>query len=125
MKKNALILLATTALLAGAIAQTGRAEFRANMAGQGKGKASWKTRDSGSQFQAELQVEGENLSINTTYRVRILTNTWNVTTDALGRYSLVRLYTTANRPAIVAGTEVKLYRTNGTLAQSGAFVRTK
>lgn len=125
MKKNALILLATTALLAGALAQTGRAEFRADMAGQGKGKATWKLRDSGSQFQAELQVEGENLAINTTYRVRILTNTWNVTTDALGRYSLIRRYTTSIRPAIGAGTEAKLYRTNGTLAQSGVFIRTR
>lgn len=123
--KNILIVLATASLVAGAVAQTGRADYQANMAGQGKGKAKWQVRDSGTQKQAELEVEGENLTKNTAYKVRILTYTWNVTTDALGRFSLVRRYTTATRPNILAGTQAKLYRANGTLAQSGVFIRTR
>ena len=123
--KTTLIVLATATLLVGAVAQSGRAEFLANMSGQGKGKSTWKIRDNGTQFQAELQAEGENLARNTVYRLRILTNTWNVTTDGFGKYAFARLYTTANRPNIVAGTTVRLYRTNGTLAQTGTYVRTR
>ncbi len=123
--KNTLIVLAIVSLVAGAVAQSGRAEFRANMSGQGKGKATWKLRDSGSQFQAELEVEGENLAKNTSYSVKIGANVFAVKTNALGRYNLAKRYTTSVRPSIGAGTIVRLMRTNATVAQSGTFAQTR
>jgi hypothetical protein len=123
--KNTLIGLTVLALVAGAVAQTGRAEYQARMNGQGKGKASWKTRDQGTQLQAELQVEGENLARNTAYKVTILTDSFEVQTDALGRYSLVRRYRSNARPNIGVGTQVDLFRADGTVAQTGNFVQTR
>lgn len=123
--KNTFIVLATVSLLAGAVAQTGRAEFEARMTGSGKGKAKWKTRDQGRQLQAELEAEGENLARNTQYVLKIGTDTWTVRTDGFGRYAFARRYTTAARPNIGAGTKVELFRTNGVLAQSGIFARVR
>lgn len=123
--KNTLVALSIISLVAAAVAQTGRAEFEARMTGQGKGKAKWKTRDSGTQLQAELEVEGENLSRNTAYVVEVDSNLFTVTTDALGRYSLIRRYRSAARPDIHAGTQIELRRTDGSLAQSGVFVQTR
>ncbi|MEQ1822568.1 MAG: hypothetical protein ABL949_08660 [Fimbriimonadaceae bacterium] len=123
--KRTLIVLFSTALLTGAIAQTGRADFFANLTGAGKGKASWKLRDSAFLFQAQLEVGGENLPKNTALKVRIVNNTWNVVTDAFGRFKLTKTYTTSVRPVIGAGTVVRVTRTNGTVALSGSFVRTR
>lgn len=123
--KRTFIVLFSTMLMAGAIAQTGRAEYLAQMTGSGKAKATWKLRDSGTQLQAELEVEGERLPLNRAFRVRIGTNTWNVMTDIFGRFSLVKRYTTSVRPTIAAGTVVRVLRTDGTVALSGVFVRTR
>lgn len=123
--KNTLIVLAIVSLVAATVAQTGRAEYRANMAGQGKGKATWKLRDSGSQLQAELEVEGENLAKNTTYSVKVAAYSFTVKTDGFGRYNLAKRYTTNVRPAIGVGTVVRLMRTNATVAQTGTFIRTR
>lgn len=123
--KNTLIVLAIVSLVAGAVAQTGRAEFEARMTGQGKGKAKWKTRDQGTQLQGELEVEGENLPRNTTYSVKVGAYSFTVRTDGFGRYNLARRYTTATRPNITTGTIVRLMRTDATVAQSGTFARVR
>ena len=123
--KRTLIVLSSTLLMAVAIAQSGRAEYLAQMTGVGKAKATWKLRDSNSQLQAELEVEGERLPLNRAFKVKIGTSTWNVMTNAFGRFSLVQRYTTSVRPNITAGSVVRVLRTDGTVALSGTFVRTR
>lgn len=119
--KRTLIVLATAALLVGAIAQTGRSEFESRMNGVGKGKASWKTRDSATQFQAQLEVEGERLPKNAVLNVRVLNDTWPSASDAFGKFHLTKRFNTSTRPAIAAGTPITVFAGDGSVLLSGTF----
>lgn len=118
MKK--LLLISGAVLVAACAVAQGRIELRATMTG-GKGKAVWKTRDSVSQLQAELGVEGERLTPGRIYRIVIGPNTWQVTTNAFGAFEFDRRYVGPNRPTIVSGTVVQLKNAAGQLVLSGVF----
>ena len=118
MKK---ILLITGAILITTCAMAqGRIELRTVLTG-GKGKAVWKTRDSVSQLQAELSVEGERLTPGRIYRIVIGPNTWQVVTNAFGAFDFDRRYIGQNRPSIVSGTVVQVKNAAGQLVLSGVF----
>jgi hypothetical protein len=120
MKRN-LMILVSAALMTAAIAQTGRGEFIAQMTGAGKGKAVWKTRDSGTQMQAELQVEGERMARNIAVTVEIAGNTWTSTTDALGRFRIAQRFNTSVRPNIGVGTVAQVKNAKGVVLLTGTF----
>lgn len=117
------LFIVSTLLATTAFAQQSRVELISRMSGSGKGKVTWKTRDSGGQFQAELEAEGENLRRNTSYRLDIAGGkvVVNVTTDALGRYHFVRNYRTVVRPRIVVGDRTVLRDRTGALVHAGVF----
>lgn len=120
MKRNLLILI-SAALVAGAIAQSGRVELLATMRGAGKAKATWKTRDTGNQLQAELQVEGERLTRNSAVTVQIGTQTWATTTNAFGQFRIALRYNTTNRPTIRVGTPASVKNAAGVVILAGTF----
>lgn len=123
MKLQTILVLAT-AVTAVAVAQQVRTEFLANMAGVGKGKVKWKTRDNlPNQFQAEFQAEGERLRPNSGYQLNVGNGQYvvDVTTDGFGVYRHTRLFKGANRPNIGVGTTAVLTDAAGNVAQSGTF----
>ncbi|MEQ1820911.1 MAG: hypothetical protein ABL949_00180 [Fimbriimonadaceae bacterium] len=120
MKRN-ILLITSVVLMASAIAQTGRAEFIAQMTGAGKGKAVWKTRDSATQMQGELQIEGERMAKNIAVKVEIAGYSWNSNTDALGRFRIVQRFNTATRPNIAVGTAAVVKNSAGATLMSGSF----
>jgi NAD(P)-dependent dehydrogenase (short-subunit alcohol dehydrogenase family) len=117
-----LTLLATGALVASiALAQAGRLELLANMTGSGKGKAKYKAITKGGVFEAQLELEGENLRPNTSYVVGISNGfTANVKTNALGRYAFAQRFAAPSLP-FRAGMTVTLSPVGGAVIQTGTF----
>lgn len=101
-----------------AVAQT-RTELIAPMTGAGKAKATFKTRGA----EAELQVEGENMRRNTTFKVTIGNGKFvgTVTTDALGRFAARRAWRGTFPQIKVGDTVVVRYATTQAVAVSGTF----
>lgn len=117
---NKLILISTAILATALAGAQSRIELRATLSG-GKGKAVWKTRDSATQFQAELAVEAQRLVPGRTYRIVIGANSWPVVTNAFGAFSFDRRYIGPTRPTIVRGTIVSIKNAAGQLVLIGAF----
>lgn len=115
--KRVSILLLTTALMAGVVAQTGRIELQATLTGIGKGKAKFKVRGT---KEAELQVEGENSLRNTAMTVTVGNLSYNTTSDAFGRFRVSQRFTGANIPNIAVGTNVAVTYNNG-VVMAGSF----
>lgn len=115
--KRTLILLVSTALVAGVVAQTGRAEYLASLTGIGKGKAKFKVRGT---REAELQVEGENSLRNTAMTVRVGALSYTTTSDAFGRFRVTDRFGANNMPTIGVGTAVSVTHSGG-LVMSGSF----
>lgn len=111
MKLKWLVPAALVLTAAIAFAQTNSARLIANLSGAGddKGKAKWAFKDSRGEFQAELQVEAENLRPNTVYIVTIDNNVpWSTQTNALGAFRIKQMYRSATRPTIVDGSGVSV-----------------
>lgn len=122
--KRLLVIGVTGILVASAFAQSGRVRLEARMSGIAKGKAKWQTRDSSTQFQAELEVEGERLRRATSYWVTVGSNpAFQVTTNSLGRFNMARRYTSAERPSVEVGDRVTVRSADGATVLTGTFVR--
>lgn len=95
-----------------------RTEVIAQMSGQGKGKAVFKARGN----ELELQVEGENLRRNTTYRLNLGAGkvVVAVTTNSLGRFSYRRSWR-GTQPRFSAGESAVLRSTTNSVVLSGTF----
>jgi hypothetical protein len=105
-----------------ALAQTLEVALQANLSGIGKGKVVWKSKDRGTQHEAQLQGEGENLPRNAPFSVTVGSNApFAVTTDAFGKWRLSQRYTTLTRPTIVAGDSVSVTDGNSVVVQSGTM----
>lgn len=125
MMKNKVAVLGLAALLAtAAIAQTGRMRLEGRLAGSAKGKAKWQTRDTASQLQAELEIEGERLTPGATYMVLIGSNLpYSVTANSLGRFTFNQRFNSANRPSIEVDNVVVVTTDTGTTVMSGVMKR--
>jgi len=119
--KRTILISAAVAMTALVVAQQVRIELRAVLVGQGKGKAVWKTRDTATQKQAELQVEGESLKPGGDYTVFIAGYEFDALADGFGKIRVATRYSTAQRPNIVAGTPVRVENANGATVLSGSF----
>lgn len=88
------------------------------MTGQGKGKATFKSRGN----ELEVQAEGENLRRNTTYRLNLGNGklTVNVVTNSLGRFTYRRAWR-GTAPKFVAGETAILRSTANAVVLSGTF----
>jgi len=114
--------IAVAALSATVFAQQGSIILQARLSGIGKGKVVWKTKDRGQKMQAELGAEGERLPANTTYEVHI-GNVFadEVTTSALGTWSIQNRFIGPNRPAIANGDLVEVIDADGNVVQAGVL----
>lgn len=118
------LVTASAVLLVGALAfaALGRFEARLTGAGDDKGKAKFVAKARGGQYQAQLEVEAENLAPNTAYSVHVGAGTWPVTTNALGAFNMAARYTNANQhPDIGAGTNVRITGANNAVVLNGSF----
>lgn len=106
-----------SAVLAGTV-------MRANLTGAGKGKVVWKVRDSGSQFQAELEGESERLPRNLALVVTIGNNpSIAVVTNNFGTFRFSQRFNTSTRPTINAGDTVTVANLRGAVIQTGTMVQ--
>lgn len=119
--KRVLLITTAVAMTALVIAQQGRIELRALLVGQGKGKAVWKIRDTTTQKQAELQVEGERLVPGMDYTVFVSGYEFDALADGFGKIRVARRYTTTARPTIGIGTPIRVENANGATVLAGRF----
>lgn len=92
--------------IVGTYASAQRTELLAPLTGVSVGKAKWKTRDTATEKQAELQVEAGPLQRNKAYRVTIAGRSWVANTDAIGKFRLTQRFIGPVRPNITVGTIV-------------------
>lgn len=115
----AVTLLAMAALCA--FAALGRYEARL-MGTQGKAKAKWVAKQVRSEFQGELEIEGEKLARNSHYTVHLLGKNISVTTNNFGAFNYAMRFTNATTaPNIGAGTPVTVTNAGGATVLSGTF----
>lgn len=119
--KRTLLISTAVVMTALVVAQQVRFELRAVLAGQGRGKAVWKIRDTTTQKQAELQVEGERLVPGGDYTVFIAGYEYDALADGFGKIRVATRYNTAQRPNVVAGTVVRVENANGATVLSSSF----
>ncbi|MCC7434713.1 MAG: hypothetical protein IT363_08500 [Methanoregulaceae archaeon] len=119
--KRMLLITTAVAMTALVTAQLGRIELRALLVGQGKGKAVWKTRDSATQFQAELQIEAERLVPGMDYTVFVSGYEFDALANGFGKIRVARRYTTAVRPMVGVGTPIRVENANGATVLVGQF----
>ncbi len=95
--------------LVGVYATAQRLELRAPLSGiTATGKAKWKTNDTPTQKEAQLEVEVGPLQRGRLYKVTIAGRSWIAATDTFGKFRLSQRYLGLNRPNIVSGTVVVL-----------------
>lgn len=119
--KRVLLISVAVAMTALVIAQQTRIELRANLVGAAKGKAVWKTRDSPTQKQAELEVEAERLVPGKRYIVYTARYSFAAVADAFGEIAIARRYTTNLRPNILPGTPIWVKNDIGVTVLTGTF----
>lgn len=118
MKATAVVGLAALSLFA--FAMLGR--FEARMTGSGaSGKAKMESKLKRGEYQAEFEVQGEDLLADASYWVNVDGQSFLVNTNAFGSFEFHGRYGDTNHPNIEGGTPINLTNSAGDVVLSGVF----
>ncbi|MCB0825011.1 MAG: hypothetical protein KDC26_02375 [Armatimonadetes bacterium] len=118
MKATAVVGLASLALFA--FAMLGR--YEARMSGEGgKGKAKMQSKQKRGEYQAEFEVEGENMLSDASYWINVDGQSFLVNTNAFGSFEFSARYSSPDHPNIEGGTPINITNGAGDVVMQGVF----